>query len=89
MAIHKKAYWMVWGNVSHKMVCEPNNSIHCQTYQSKLHLHNFHCISDEPQGRYALAKLCNPHCKNKIVKITKLLVNTFARNNGNCNYVSC
>ena len=29
----------------------------------------------------------NLHCKNKIVKITKLLVNTVARNSGNCNLI--
>ena len=27
------------------------------------------------------------HCKNKIVKITKLLVSTVARNNLNCNLI--
>ena len=27
------------------------------------------------------------HCKNKIVKITNLLINTVARNSGNCNLI--
>ena len=27
------------------------------------------------------------HCKNKIVKITNLLVSTVARNNGDCNLI--
>ena len=27
------------------------------------------------------------HCKNKIVKITNLLVSTVARNSGNCNLI--
>ena len=27
------------------------------------------------------------HCKNKIVKITNLLVSTVARNSGNCNII--
>ena len=27
------------------------------------------------------------HCKNKIVKISNLLVSTFARNNFNCNLI--
>ena len=29
----------------------------------------------------------NPHCKNKIVKITNLLVSTVALNSGNCNLI--
>ena len=29
------------------------------------------------------------HCKNKIVKITNLLVSTVTRNSGNCNLIGC
>ena len=29
------------------------------------------------------------HCKNRIVKITNLLVSTVTRNSGNCNLIGC
>ena len=40
------------------------------------------------QYRSKNASTCNiTHCKNKIVKITNLLVSTLARNNLNCNLI--
>ena len=36
-----------------------------------------------------IQKECMQHCKNKIVKITNLLVSTVARNSVNCNLICC